>query len=98
MVSSEDLDVKSIRDELNKNYDFPDSIFDALSWEEFADLVGTVWKVPEKYNKYRAQGNPDIYVTAEEAWFWQQVALIRFFSKEFFGTTDFIFNSTIRMK
>lgn len=94
----EDLDVKSIKDELNKNYDFPDSIFDALSWEEFADLVGTVWEVPEKYNKYRSQGNPDIYVTAEEAWFWQQVAIIRFFSKEFFRTTDFTFNSAIKIK
>ena len=94
----EDLDVKSIRDELNKRYDFPDSIFDTLSWEEFADLVGAVWKVPEKYNKYHAHGNPDIYVTAEEAWFWQQVALIRFFSKEFFEPTDFIFNSAIKIK
>jgi hypothetical protein len=98
VLSDNNLDVKSIRDELNKNYDFPDSIFDALSWEEFADLVGAVWKIPEKYNKYRVHGTPNIYVTAEEAWFWQQVALIKAFSKEFFKTTDFTADSVIKIK
>ena len=98
VASSDDLDVKDIRKLLQKYYDFPDSIFDTLSWEEFADLVGAVWKVPEKYNKYRVHGTPEIYAAPEEAWFWQQVAIIKFFSKEFFETTDFIFNSAVKIK
>jgi hypothetical protein len=94
-IAEDVFDIKNLKDLLHEHYNFPRTIFDALSWEDFADLVGLTWTIPRKDEKYRVQGNLPYYVTSESAWFWQRVALIRVFDREFFNVTDFTFDSPI---